>query len=129
MNITLLEHVNIHSTELEHLSSWYEEILGLKRGYRPPFGSQGAWLYAGDIPMVHLLEVSEEPESPRPGIEHFCMRAQGLSSFIKRLKQRKIVYQTVRVPELRIFQIHLRDPEGNHMHIDFAPEEADDLGL
>ena len=129
MDIHLLEHVNIHSSQTELLSAWYMRVLGLKPGYRPPFSSNGAWLYAGDVPMVHLLEVADQPHARTTQIEHFAFRATGLESFLKRLEENNTAYTTVRVPELRIYQIHLSDPEGNHMHIDFPPEEADELGL
>ena len=55
MDVKLLEHVNLRTTEMEKLEEWYIRILGLKKGYRPPFGSKGTWLYAADIPMIHLV--------------------------------------------------------------------------
>ncbi|MFW2367292.1 MAG: VOC family protein [Desulforhopalus sp.] len=130
MEITLLEHVNIQTTELEMLENWYREILGLERGYRPPFEVGGSWLYGAGYPMVHLVEVSEPPDrSSNPQMEHFAMRAVGLASLLDRLDNKGIDYYTVRVPEMRILQVFFSDPEGNNMHIDFAPEEADALGL
>ena len=57
------------------------------------------------------------------------MRASGLKEFINRLKENDIPYRTVRVPELKVLQVHLSDPDDNHMHIDFPPEEADQLGF
>jgi catechol-2,3-dioxygenase len=129
MEIKFLEHVNLRTAEMEKLAVWYERILGLKRGYRPPFGVKGLWLYADAIPIVHLLELDSPPATRDPQIEHFAMRASGLESFLERLKEDKISYRTARVPELRVFQIYLSDPENNHMHIDFPPQEADDLGF
>ena len=130
MKLTMLEHVNLHTTNMERLERWYINILGVKRGYRPPFASEGRWLYIkDDYPAIHLLQVETQSIPADPRIEHFCLRATGLQTFLKRLKSENIPYRTVRVPELRIYQIHLSDPEGNHMHIDFPPEEADVLGL
>ncbi len=129
MEIKLLEHVNIRTTNMMKLEEWYTHILGLKKGYRPPFGVKGAWLYAGDVPMVHLLEEEEAPRNLDPGMEHFCMRASGLEKFLETLNEYKIEYRTQRVPELRILQVSLSDPEGHQMHIDFSPEEGDILGL
>jgi catechol 2,3-dioxygenase-like lactoylglutathione lyase family enzyme len=129
MKVTMLEHVNLRTASMEALAQWYETIPGLKRGYRPPFGVTGIWLYAGDIPVIHLLETTEEPKTMDPRMEHFAMRATGLESFLQRLEKHEVSHNTYRIPRDRIFQVYLSDPEGNHMHIDFPPEEADLLGL
>lgn len=129
MKIKMLEHINIRTRNMEGLKQWYSRILGLEEGYRPPFKAEGMWLYAGDIPMVHLLKYDSGTNCPAPVIEHFCMRAEGLESFLETLKTEGIEYRTLKVPELRILQVYITDPEGNNMHIDFQPEEADKLGI
>lgn len=101
----------------------------MKNGYRPPFKVNGRWLYAGEIPMVHLVEVKKQQVCETPTMEHFAMRCSGLKLFLKKLTEMSIPYKGVRVPELRIFQINITDPDGNNMHLDFPPEEADELGF
>ena len=130
MEIKLLDHINIQTTELEMMENWYIEILGLEKGYRPPFVENGSWLYAAGHAMVHLVEVSSPPQQAgNPELEHFAMRAAGLDSLLERLESRKISYYTVRVPDIRILQVNFHDPEGNHLHIDFSEEEADRAGF
>ena len=60
MEVKLLEHVNLRTTNMARLEKWYTRILGLKKGYRPPFGVKGAWMYAGDFPIVHLRDARPE---------------------------------------------------------------------
>jgi lactoylglutathione lyase len=36
--------------------SFFEQVLELKNGKRPPFSFAGAWLWADDKPLVHLSE-------------------------------------------------------------------------
>jgi catechol 2,3-dioxygenase-like lactoylglutathione lyase family enzyme len=129
MEIKLLEHVNLRTTNVARLQKWYTRILGLKKGYRPPFGVKGAWMYAGNFPIVHLREAEGPPQAPDPRMEHFAMRASGLKTFLDRLESWRIPYTPLRVPELRILQINITDPDGNNMHIDFPPDEADALGF
>jgi hypothetical protein len=130
VEIKLLEHVNIQTTQLELMENWYIEILELEKGYRPPFGTNGAWLYGAGYSMVHLIEVDEPPErSENPELEYFAMRAVGLESLLERLKAKGILYFNMRVPDLRILQVNFYVPEGNHIHIDFTPGEADALGF
>ena len=51
-----LDHYTIHTADLEKALWFYQEIMDLKDGYRPPFeGPPGAWLYGPDErPVVHL---------------------------------------------------------------------------
>jgi catechol 2,3-dioxygenase-like lactoylglutathione lyase family enzyme len=125
----MLEHVNLRTTNMQRLEEWYTRILGLKKGYRPPFGVEGRWMYVGDVPTIHLLQVEQQPQVPEPRMEHFCLRALGLKTFLDRLDAENIPYETIRVPELHIFQVCLSDPDGNHMHIDFPPEEGNALSF
>lgn len=130
VEIKQLGHVNIQTTELTMMEDWYCRILGLEKGYRPPFTVSGAWLYAAGHAMVHLVEVSRPPDrSDNPELEHFSMTATGLSSLLERLVKDNISYYPERTPETRILQVNFNDPEGNHMHIDFPPEEADASGF
>ena len=56
MQIISLDHFNLSapSAVLEELRRFYCDVLGLTVGRRPPFGSDGYWLYAGDLALVHL---------------------------------------------------------------------------
>ena len=61
MSVLSLHHVNLRvsALELQLLREFYCDALGLSVGWRPPFKSNGLWLYAGDIPIVHLVETTE----------------------------------------------------------------------
>jgi catechol-2,3-dioxygenase len=127
MEIKLLEHVNLQTDKIDILEKWYSEVLGLKIGLRPPFKSIGRWMYAGDIPVVHLVEVPGCKNTSNPTLEHFAFRATGLKSLLEILSKNGIEYDPRIVPERGILQINIRDPDGNHMHIDFTPEEANEV--
>lgn len=89
MQIKRLDHVNIVTTRLDDMVAWYSDILGLKPGWRPDFDFPGAWLYAGDNAVVHLIGTDETgavgAESPLK-LEHFAFSAQGREGFESRLK-------------------------------------------
>ncbi len=134
MTLAALDHVNIRTARLGELTDFYGRVLGLHPGKRPPFDSDGAWLYCGDRPALHLVEAVDSPEAPlspasqAPRIEHFAFRAEGLAEFLARLREFGVAYHTNIVPELEIRQVHLHDPEGNHIEVAFAPEEEAELG-
>ena len=129
MPLQQLDHVNIQTCNLDAMVDWYQTILGMENGARPPFPFPGAWLYAGDQAAVHLIGVDKELDAPAPQIEHFAFSATGLSDFLARLDEASHAYQPVRVPGLGILQINLLDCDGNHIHVDFSPQEADAAGL
>lgn len=129
MQINKLDHVNVKTANLEAMVDWYCNVLGMKNGKRPPFPFPGAWLYAGDQAVVHLVGVADEPRSVDPKIEHFALTASGLPEFLGRLEAAGVPYEANRVPGFGILQINLFDADGNHIHIDFSPQEADAAGL
>ncbi len=128
MALAALDHINIRTARLGVLTDFYARVLGLKPGKRPPFDSDGAWLYCGERPALHLVEVADSPEVPAPRIEHFAFRAENLAAFLAHLRELDVAYRTAVVPEFEIRQVHLRDPDGNHVEIAFGPEEQADLG-
>lgn len=129
MQLNKLDHVNIRTANLSNMVAWYCDVLGMENGERPPFPFPGAWLYAGDQAAVHLVGVDEAPQSVEPNIEHFAMSATGLQDFVDRLEATGTEFRAVRVPGINILQINVFDCDGNHIHIDFSPEEADAAGL
>ena len=127
MAIIDLDHVNMRTAQLEVMTEFYREILGLEPGGRPPFRFGGAWLYCGDKAAIHLREVSEPPRTGEPRIEHFALRAEGLADFLERLRGRGIAYRISIVPEREIRQVNIHDPDGNHIEVAFAATEEADL--
>ncbi|WP_421905496.1 VOC family protein [Mameliella sp.] len=124
MPLTAFDHVNIRTANLEAMIRWYGEILGLHPGPRPPFRFDGAWLYLGDRAHVHLVEVPGQPgAAEKPTLEHFAFRATGMAEFLARLDERSIPYSIDEVPEFPIVQANFRDPDGNHIHVDFDKAE------
>ncbi len=124
MEIGRLDHVNVRTSRLDEMVQWYEEYLGLKNGPRPDFEFGGAWLYSGEYPTVHLVEVDNECASLEPKIEHFAFRASGYHSFIEKLEAGGIKADVRRVPGLPIIQVNVEDCDGNHIHIDFDASEV-----
>jgi catechol 2,3-dioxygenase-like lactoylglutathione lyase family enzyme len=125
MTMAWLDHVNIRTANLDAVSRFYGEILGLPKGPRPPFGFPGAWHYCGDKAVVHLIEVDKAPLGKDPKIEHFALRSTGLGDFVAHLRKKKVEHNAVRVPLTGMIQINVLDPDGNHIEVQFGAAEAD----
>ena len=126
MGIKQLDHVNLRTANLARMTAFYRDVLGFADGPRPPFGFGGAWLYCGDQPAVHLVEVEAQPDTRDPRLEHFAFQAEGMAEFLARLRSAGIAYEIRIVPEFEIRQVNIFDPDGNHLHVDFQPgDDAD----
>ena len=126
VKIQKLDHINIRTTNLQRLVDWYTDILGMRRGDRPNFSSQGAWMYIGQEAMVHIVAVdgaegvgSEE----KLKLEHFAFSARGGRAFVEKLTLRGLPYRRIDIEEINQYQINLWDADGNHIHVDFPMEE------
>jgi catechol 2,3-dioxygenase-like lactoylglutathione lyase family enzyme len=134
MPVKDLDHVNLRTANLAGMVAFYEKVLGLTLGPRPAFGFDGAWLYSGERATVHLIAVPQAAGIPDSGpaglqLEHFAFTGEGLTDFMAQLRHHKVPYRPVAIQDFNIVQINLHDVDGNHLHIDFAPEDGADLSV
>ena len=126
MQIGKLDHVNVRTNQLDSMIGWYTEVLGMRTGDRPDFPFPGAWLYAGDAAAIHLVGVEgvagvgSELELK---LEHFAFSATGRAELETRLQAMDLQYQRIDLPRIKLVQLHLQDPDGNHVHVDFPADE------
>lgn len=119
MSLVRLDHVNIRTAHLEEMIRFYVDILGMEIGARPSFSFNGCWLYCGGSAAVHLVEVSSAPAAIEPQIEHFAFHARGMPTFLDTLNKHGIAYRLATVPDLNYEQVHISDPDGNHIEVAF----------
>jgi catechol 2,3-dioxygenase-like lactoylglutathione lyase family enzyme len=120
------DHVNVRTANLDRMVAFYDAVLGLTPGKRPDFPFPGAWLYLGDHPYIHLVGVDRPMQAGGDvTLEHFAFRATGLAGFRDRLERSGIEHSLDRVPGFPIVQVNFRDPDGNHVHLDFDTAELD----
>ena len=124
MVVQSIHHFNIRApaAKLAQVKEFYCEVLGLREGARPPFTSQGYWLYAADQPIVHLVRSREDAIAVRDrqaALDHVAFRCSGLDALLARLQSRGIAYKVSGVPTLTIRQVLIRDPVGTGIELSF----------
>lgn len=122
MPLIRLDHANVRTAQLDKMIAWYENILGMKNGWRPGFPFPGAWMYIGDHPMVHLVHTDSDPGAGSEvdlKLEHFAFQAEDEEAFVATLKANDEKFQRSEVLDAGIVQYNVWDPDGNHIHIDF----------
>lgn len=125
MPLDSLDHFSIRTMKLEETRQFYEDVLGLHAGDRPPLPFPGHWMYAGKQAVVHLVGIDEDdpsglndylgevdPDNLVGGaaVDHLAFRASDAPKLIKHLKAKKIEYRERDIPELNLFQLFLEDP-------------------
>lgn len=126
MHIGKLDHVNIRTTELDAMTRWYIEVLGLQTGPRPNFPFPGVWLYANDTVVIHLVGIEGVPGAGSEAslkLEHFAFSATGAAVFEEKLQTQGLRYRRVDLTPINLIQLNVWDPDGNHIHIDFPADE------
>ena len=126
MRIRKLDHVNVRTHRLDAMVAWYTKVLGLCAGDRPDFPFPGAWLYAGDTAVIHLVGVQGSAGAGSEQdlkLEHFAFSATGLGEFETLLRAMPLPFQRINLPSISLVQLHLQDPDGNHVHVHFPAKE------
>ena len=123
MPTTGLNHFTILTDDVPGTVRFYGELLGLTDGPRPPLGFPGAWLYADDQPVLHVVG-GRPREELRPGvIDHMAFSASGLQATLAALDARRVEYVCRQQKGTGIWQVFVHDPNGAKVELDFAPDE------
>jgi len=123
----ILDHFTVHTKDLERASLFYQRILGLKDGYRPPFdGPPGSWLYSTQgHPVVHLYAGREEADDLSSAVDHIAFQVHDLEEILGRLQDNNVSFEKVTVPELGTTQIFFSDPDGIQIELNFDCQNSD----
>jgi catechol 2,3-dioxygenase-like lactoylglutathione lyase family enzyme len=118
MTVSGLAHVNIATPHLDETRAFYVDVMGLAEGQRPPFKSRGYWLFAGDRPIVHLVEdLALSPALPVAGINHIAFQTDDVEAFAGRLKAHGIAFEASVVPGTKDSQLIFTDPTGVRLEV------------
>ena len=133
-----LNHYTIKVRDLEQTKDFYQDIVGLKVGERPPLPFPGYWLYCGDIPTVHLIgyrsedpKINDAPSDPAATgrLDHIAFSCNGLSEMRAHLKARDIKYDERVLPRLNMTQLFYLDPDGISVECNFDASETEAPGM
>jgi len=120
-----LDHINITAPAglLEEVRDFYRDALGLAEGFRPTFSRPGYWLYAGDRPVVHLIEsATGKAQDGVAALDHVAFRSSGAEKMKKTLDSLGVEYEEILVSDIRLRQLFVSDPAGTRVEINFPGE-------
>lgn len=105
------DHATIVTDDIDGTRRFFDEVVGLDTGPRPPFRVDGYWLYLDSRPMIHVTRATLPAREGRstPRIDHIALRVDThheWATLIDRLSSRRIDYSLSEVPlsnELQLF--------------------------
>jgi catechol 2,3-dioxygenase-like lactoylglutathione lyase family enzyme len=129
MPITGFSHYNLRAPRelLDALCRFYCEVVGLRRGDRPPFTNYGHWLYAGDRAVLHLSETRDgeiRSAEAKNTFDHAAFDCTGRDEVEQHLARHGIRYRTAHVPQTGVVQLFFSDPAGNGVELNFTERQA-----
>jgi glyoxylase I family protein len=121
MPIRGFQHINIRTPDVERARDFYVRALGLRVGDRPPFASIGYWLYLGDVPVVHVVQMTpEDTREPGTGrLDHVAFQGVDIEATRQMLTAAGIPFREVIVPRDQTVQIFIHDPDGVKLELNF----------
>lgn len=113
MRVLDIDHAAIKTARLAETQAFFVEVLGLRVGPRPAFDFAGAWLYAGDKDVVHLVETEHDKlPSPAASINHFALRVANFDAALARLRALAVPFELDVTPGGELRQVYVTDPNG-----------------
>jgi catechol 2,3-dioxygenase-like lactoylglutathione lyase family enzyme len=122
MSVGKLDHYNVSTRKLKETVQFYESVLGLNNGARPPFNFPGAWLYSEGHPVLHINDISGTDREQRPDsgvIDHVAFGSRGFEAMKKHLAGKGIQHRVNQVPNSTRCQIFLRDPNNVEIELNY----------
>ena len=118
-----MNHFTVLTDDVARTVDFYRDLMGLAEGYRPDLGFPGAWLYAGERAVLHIVG-GKPREALRPGvIDHMAFTATGLPATLEKLTARGVHYACRQQAGTGLWQVFFFDPNGARVELDFAPGE------
>ena len=118
-----LDHWNIYSKDLEATVRFYERYVGLRDGERPPFPFPGAWLYAGDKAILHIVSETGRKDHGSGAIDHVAINCADIRGTLDQIKKDKVKFEVRKVPARPLQQVFIHDPDGVMIELNFWDEE------
>lgn len=130
----LLHHVSYPVRDIEVSAAFYENLFGLSRLKRPPFGIPGVWLGCGDR-QIHLVLNPSGTYRRKPSVDiadvHFAFWTDDFDGLAKRLERAGFSDELPEGDLKRMLlvrdglagfpQLYLLDPDLNTIEVNAAP--------
>jgi len=129
MTQSRVHHINIgcRRSDLLKIEEFYGTLFGFRVGYRPPFQSEGIWMYDGDHPLIHVVVRFPEDwsgiDETHSGYDHAAYHCVDIDKYRSRIKSLGIEHEEQLV-STNAYQVFTRDPVGNKVELIFPDDSV-----
>lgn len=117
IQVSGLDHVAIPVTDMNRSLHWYQNVLGLERRYEKEWGTDPAFLCAGES-CIALLKNNENVLAPcSPTVRHFCFRMTRRSFDEAVITLRKMGIPFSLDDHFIADSLYLQDPDGHWVEL------------
>ena len=124
MRLHALDHYTVKTTNVEATAWFYKDVTGMERGPMPERDYSILWLYAGNKPVLHIVERDEVTETNGGLIDHAAFRATYYSGIKAKLDARDIEFQEQCLPQIGLHQGFTKCDDGTWIELIFDPKEV-----
>ena len=119
-----IHHVGIAAPAdiLEKTVQFYKKVLNLEPGPRPEFNIKGIWLFSGEQPIIHLMEIATRNGEKSGHFDHIALRCTDLEQVVNALEKHNIPFQRSEVSEVKQIQLLVTDPSGTSVELNFLTD-------
>ncbi|MGB3296567.1 MAG: hypothetical protein WBB01_26575 [Phormidesmis sp.] len=127
MRVSGLNHFNITAAPplIEQVKQFYVDIIGLTVGPRAHLDHDGYWLYAGEVPILHLSarrNIEQVALSQKGYFNHISLSCVGLQAAIAKMTATQTPYQLIYLSDIHQTQLFLKDPADIGVELTFFDE-------
>ena len=123
MAVSGMNHFTVLTSDLDASRVFYIDLLDLTEGFRPDLGFPGAWLYAGDRPILHIIGDRSKSELKPGVIDHMAFTGHDLAATLALLEREKVEHVCRQQAGSGVWQVFFHDPNGAKIELDFAADE------
>jgi len=115
VEVANVHHVNIDVRDVDASVAFYEKVLGLKDGPVPKSSRPLRWVYAGDVPIVHISQSgADKGDGPKDAeiFQHVAFRIKNFDDAKARIEELGIEHRLNEIEKFKVRQIFFDDPDG-----------------
>lgn len=117
-----LDHFNVFCKDLDATVRFYERYVGLTNGDRPPFPFPGAWMYAGEKAILHIVSETGRGDKGSGAIDHIAINCSDIRGTLDQIKKDNMPFEVRKVPARPLQQVFVHDPDGVMIELNFWHE-------
>lgn len=118
--VITVHHTAIATADLDRSVAFYGDVLGLTAGPTPATANRVQWMYAGEVPVVHIFEPKQARDPARAGlygIAHVALNIEDFDTAKAALERHGIDFSASIFEDRGSRQLFFDGPDGERIEL------------